>query len=282
MKNFSFLLMAIFLASCSTKKTVDSNKVAGDLKAAELKEQIKLSQQEAEQKAKEETPKLLPWNYTELGPSEWSKLSEDYVLCEKGLEQSPVNLKWSKPLVARNLEFFYQPGVFQVEAHKQKLQVTFEKGNYATVDGQKWNLVALQVHTPGEHVFTRKKFPLELHLIHYNEEQTKLGMIAVMFKLGKPSVGVATLLKHLPKKVPAKVFVESEPLNPSLFLPLVTTHYAYQGSLTTPPCTEGVAWTVLNTPVEVSVDQLVELQKVLKDNARPVQPLNHRKPVNYN
>lgn len=274
----------MIVAACASKKEEPKMTITEPLtpKETALLAPIREAQVEAEEKEKNEPPRILPWNYADIGPTQWSKVNPDYVLCEKGLEQSPIALRWSKPMVGRKLEFFYNPGVYQVEVHPQKLQLTFGKGNYSLVDGKKWHLVALQAHTPGEHSFGKKKFPLEVHLIHYDEEQTRLGVMAVMFKVGKPHPGLEALLKNLPAEKPGRAFVESEPLNPSLFLPLVTTHYAYQGSLTFPPCTEGVAWTVLNTPLEVSAEQLVRLQKVLGPNARPAQPWNHRKPVNYN
>jgi carbonic anhydrase len=186
-------------------------------------------------------------------------------------------------MVGRKISFMYAPGVFQVEAQTQKLQVTFGKGNHTMIDDQRWNLVAMQLHTPAEHSFSKKTFPLEVQLVHYDDAQSKLGIVAVVFREGKPNQGLETLLKHLPKAVPGREFVENEPLNPSLFLPLVTTHYAYSGSITYPPCTEGVSWTVLNTPVDASKEQIAALKKLVGGgNARPAQPLNHRKPVNYN
>lgn len=277
--------MVVFsLAGCSSKKIVSTPSAENptNAKFESLIAPVRQAQKEAEQKEQNEPPRVLAWNYADIGPAQWGDSNPDFVMCSKGLEQSPVVLKWSKPMVSRSISFFYNPGVFQIESHPQQLQLTFAKGNYAMIDGKRWNLVGLQVHHPAEHQFSKKKFPLEIQLIHYDEEQSRLGIVAVLFKIGKPNVGIETILKHIPAIKPSKVFVDNDPLNPSLFLPLVNTHYAYNGSLTIPPCTEGVAWTVLNTPIEVSAEQLVQLQKAMVPNSRPVQPLNHRKSVNYN
>lgn len=266
-------MLLVSFAGCAAKKVVTTETIIGTVPPEETPEN--------EAPEKMEAPKALNWNYTDAGPATWSSIDADYVMCNKGLEQSPVDLKWSKPLASREISFFYIPGVFQIESYAQKLQLTFAKGNYAVIDGKKWKLVAMQLHTPAEHTFSKKKFPLEIDLIHYNEEQTRLGVIAVVFQVGKPNPGFETFLKHIPAKKPDRVLVEDNPLNPSLFLPLANTHYAYNGSMTTPPCTEGVAWTVLNTPVEISAEQLETIKKNLDPNSRPAQPWNHRKPINY-
>jgi carbonic anhydrase len=276
-KSFSFvvsitILVLLFAVGCSSKPSKsESHKVTiGTMDEA---------QPAQETASKDEPPKAIAWNYT--SKSNWADLSQDYVLCGKGLEQSPVDLRWSKPIASREIAFYFVPGVFQVESHPQKLQLTFAKGSHTMIDGKKWNLVAMQVHTPSEHSFSKKKFPLEVHLVHYDEEESRLGIVAVLFKAGRPNIGIETLLKHLPEKRPGRIYVEDYPLNPSLFLPLTTTHYSYQGSLTYPPCTEGVAWNVLNTPVEISEEQLGRLRKALDPNARTQQQLNHRRPMNY-
>ncbi|HVJ65898.1 MAG TPA: carbonic anhydrase family protein [Bdellovibrionota bacterium] len=286
------LIAFTFVLGCSSSKPDATAKIVikgkNDLPTAEIGDPGKAAAATEEAAtegdvAAESEMKAMAWNYADAGPAKWAALNESFVLCGKGLEQSPVNLKWTKPMVGRKLAFFYEPGVFQIEAHSQKLQVTFAKGNHTMIDGQRWNLVAMQLHTLAEHSFSKKTFPLEVQLVHYDEAQTKLGIIAVVFREGKANPGLETLLKHLPKAVPGREFVENEPINPSLFLPLVTTHYAYQGSITYPPCTEGVSWTVLNTPVEASKEQIAVLKKLAgRGNARPAQPLNHRKPVNYN
>lgn len=220
------------------------------------------------------------WSYGgEAGPDHWGSLAPDFALCDSGHEQSPVDLKWSQQKGSRTLEFHYQAGTPRVIDNGHTIQVNVPAGSYAVIDGQKYQLAQFHFHAASEHAFSGRHFPLEAHFVH-KDAAGRLAVVGVMFDAGRKNEALEKIFREIPKDTGKEVALREE-FNPAVLLPQAHTHYQYSGSLTTPPCSEGVNWTVLNSPLELSDEQLDVFNRLYVKNNRPIQPLHERKPANY-
>jgi len=220
------------------------------------------------------------WSYAgHEGPENWAKLDPAFAACEEGRQQSPIDLKWGKQKGKRNLSFHYAAGPLNVVDNGHTIQVNVPVGSYALIDGEKYSLLQFHFHALSEHTFSGKHFPLEAHFVHKNADG-KLAVVGVMFETGGKSMGLETVFLNLPGKVHDEKRVMTQ-FNPASLLPSVHTHYQYSGSLTTPPCSEGVNWTVLNTPMPISEEQVAQFHRAYVHNNRPLQELHERRPASF-
>lgn len=237
---------------------------------------------EAKEETAEPAPYQLPWGYMEEnGPQTWGDIKEEYSLCKNGKLQSPVNLKWSQPVKPkRNVEFDYKDAELRVADAGYTIQVRFPEGQRAYFNGKQFELQHIEFKTSSEHQLSGNQLPLEAQLVHKNE----LGQVAILsvFMIeGQFNPFMEKVLSHVPGKKHSERLVPNLLVNPKDLLPSVMTYYFYVGSLTTPPCTEGVRWYVLNTPVQLSREQIVSFRKSYPQNTRPLQPINSRNIMNY-
>lgn len=221
------------------------------------------------------------WEYDgEHGPSHWGALDPRFSACQTGSEQSPIDLRWSKPQVGRALQMDTHAGNWKIIDNGHTIQVNFDPGNRLSIQGDEYELIQMHFHSRSEHTLSGKSFPLELHFVHKNTAG-KLAVVGVMFKPGKSHPALERIWSKIPQEKGKEIAVTDLRLDPSELLPAALTHYHYAGSLTTPPCSEGVNWNVLNTPVEASQAQIEAFRRLYPKNNRPIQPLHGRKPVNY-
>jgi carbonic anhydrase len=216
------------------------------------------------------------WAYAgTAGPSHWWKLDPAYVVCGTGTHQSPIDLTHASLEDLEDPELHYQPSELHVLNNGHTVQVNYDKGSYMEVNRQRYDVVQFHYHAPSEHRMNGKTFAAELHVVHKNADG-KLAVVGVLLEEGAENPAYQALLDNLPYHE-SKEAAKGVKLNVAGFLPTVHTTFRYDGSLTTPPCTEGVSWLVMTTPVNLSRGQLAALEKVFKGNNRPVQPLNGRK-----
>lgn len=228
------------------------------------------------QKAKAHTH----WSYGgSEGPENWGKLDPEFAACVEGKEQSPIDLKWSKQKGKRKISFHYAEGPLHVVDNGHTIQVNVPVGSYALIDGQRFSLVQFHFHAASEHTFSGRHFPLEAHFVHKNADG-KLAVVGVMFETGAKNAGLETVFLNMPGKAHDEKRAMTK-FNPASLLPSVHTHYQYSGSLTTPPCSEGVNWTVLNTPMPISEEQLAQFHRAYVHNNRPLQELHERHPASF-
>lgn len=223
----------------------------------------------------------LKWSYTgALGPEFWGDLDSQYSACKSGETQSPIDLKWKKPSQKKMIKVDYQPSLWRVVANDLSLKVEFSKSNFMTVDGKAYELQDALFHVPGEHTIAGKSYDGEIELIH----RSTTGEIAILSVMLRKGGGELAQLNSILEKVGAKnqvVEVTDTMLDPSKWLPKSSTFYQYQGSLTFPPCTEGVLRVVYNTALHLSDTQFEKLSVMGNSNARPVQTLKAHKVLNF-
>lgn len=225
-------------------------------------------------------PKAYPagkahWGYVgETGPQNWAKLSPKFVDCA-GRNQSPIDLKEFVDANLPRIKFDYQPGQ-EVINNGHTIKVGYAaSGGSMKVDGKTFRLLQYHFHAPSENHIKGKSFAMEAHLVHIND-QGELAVVALMFEEGKENPELAKVWKVMPKKAGEKTTLTTATRAYRL-LPTDRDYYRFSGSLTTPPCTEGVLWLVMKKPVTASAKQIKEFEQVMgHPNNRPIQPLNAR------
>jgi carbonic anhydrase len=209
------------------------------------------------------------------GPTFWSKLDPGYVECNRGKSQSPVDLADGKPSM-QSLEVSYAPGKTEMLHNGHTVEAEVPEGSTITLDGVEYELLQFHYHAPGEHTIGGKRYPLEFHFVNEAEDGTKT-VLGVMATEGTENPAFSAILASLPQQKDETAEVDDvEPADLLEADPDSDVRWFYQGSLTTPPCTEGVQWTVFNEPIELSADQIAGFAAVTDNNSRPLQPLNGR------
>jgi carbonic anhydrase len=214
------------------------------------------------------------WGYKgDIGPEAWTKLKPEFSACA-GKNQSPINVSGTVDAQMQPVRFNYKAGGTEVVNNGHTIQVNYEAGNTVTVDGLQFQLTQFHFHSPSENQINGKSFPMEGHLVHADKDGN-LAVVSVLFNLGKANPAIGAAWGQMPRAegkaaLPTKV-------SASALLPSNRDYYRYNGSLTTPPCTEGVRWVVMKQPMTISKEQLDAFKSTLGfDNNRPVQPVNAR------
>jgi len=216
------------------------------------------------------------WGYNgSTGPSKWGSLSSEYAICKNGKNQSPINIKKSSASDAKKLELDYKDDNIDLINNGHTLQANIKNASIVRINSEEYRLVQFHFHTPSENQIDGKVYPLEIHLVHKNKNGG-LAVIGVMFEEGKENSVLNSLLDGAPAKAGETYTSGNIVINPSGILPSDGKYYHFQGSLTTPPCSEGVEWFVLKSASTISKSQIAAFLKMFGENARPVQPLNNR------
>ena len=217
-----------------------------------------------------------PYGYgADNGPEKWGQLSDKYALCERGDMQSPIDLAGANARANVKIAVDYQPGPLTVSNKGLTVQADFAPGSSMTSGGSKFNLIQIHFHTPSEHAISGKRYPLTGHFVHASDDG-RLGVLGVMFEEGAANGTLAQILAATPAKKSDARTVAGQTIDPNKMLPADRAVYRYMGSLTTPPCSEGVNWHVLKHPITASADQIAAFGKLMGNNARPVRALNNR------
>jgi carbonic anhydrase len=220
------------------------------------------------------------WGYTgAIGPDAWAKLSAEFATCAKGRRQSPIDLVDAElsPLTLEQVKFDYAPAAFQVVHNGHTIEVRPGMENQIVARSKKYKLLQFHFHHPSEERFNGKGFPLNAHFVHRSEDG-ELAVVTVLFEEGAANPELQRLWDYMPLDANDSMrSAEGVTFNPVSMLPADRAKYLqYIGSLTTPPCTEGVVWIVLRQPVTASPEQIALFRKMVGMNARPVQPVNGR------
>jgi carbonic anhydrase len=217
------------------------------------------------------------WSYSGAsGPQKWGTLEEDYSSCGLGKRQSPIDIRngLAEKADLPPIEFHYKPTALKIIDNGHSVQINYEPGSYITVGGRRFELVQFHFHKPSEEKVNGKAYDMVAHLVHRNQDG-KLAVVAVLLEKGSANPLIGTLWDN----IPAQKGSEQAPgirIDASALIPENTAYYTFAGSLTTPPCTEGVTWFVLRNPTTLSADQIARFARSYPMNARPVQPLNGR------
>lgn len=216
------------------------------------------------------------WAYNgDTGPAAWGGLKPEFALCGNGKRQSPIDIRGGIAVDLDAVQFDYRPSAFNVVDNGHTVQVNLGSGNTIQVAGRRYELVQFHFHRPSEERVNGRQYDMSLHLVHKDPEG-RLAVVGLLLdRAATPQPVVQSVWNNLPleknEEQPASV-----PLDLSQLLPADPAYYTYMGSLTTPPCSEGVLWMVMRQPVPVSQAQIDIFARLYPMNARPVQSVAGR------
>ena len=211
-----------------------------------------------------------PWSYAgTTGPQAWGRLKPEYSLCAKGQRQSPIDIRDGIALDLEPLQIDYKPSSFGVIDTGYTVQVNLAPGNAIEVNGRRYALQQFHFHRPSEARINGRQFEMDVQLVHRDAEG-RTAVLAVLLERGAAQPLVQTVWNHLPlekhEENAARMLID-----PAQLLPSDGRYYTYMGSLTTPPCSEGVLWLVMQQPVQMSAQQIDIFSRLYPMNARPIQ-----------
>jgi carbonic anhydrase len=210
-----------------------------------------------------------PWDYAGPGgPEAWGRLP-GFETCATGTRQSPIDIRDGIAVDLEPIRFEYRPGTFAVIDTGHTVQVNVAPGNAITVMGRRYELAQFHFHRPAEERIDGRGFDMVVHLVH-KDAAGHVAVVAVLLERGSAQPAVQAVWNNLPLEKGEELQADV-PLDPADLLPADRRYYTYMGSLTTPPCTEGVLWMVMKQPVQVSPEQDAIFAHLYPMNARPVQ-----------
>ncbi|WP_432361596.1 carbonic anhydrase [Sporosarcina sp. UB5] len=268
-KTFYSLFMSFLVLTLAACSTTSPDVAKNDATNKEGEEKKSNEQQTAH------------WSYEgETGPEHWGNLSPDFAACTSGQEQSPINIVTEQAIddeKITDLAITYKPTTVSLSNNGHTIQATPSNlDNSIVVDNKEYKLAQFHFHTPSEHQFNGQYFDMEVHFVH-KDENNKLAVLGLMIKEGAANPHLEKAWNVIPTEETTEDVNLTEPIDLMSLLPLDKDSFRYNGSLTTPPCSEAVKWVVLETPIEMSKEQIDTFRNIFPDNNnRPVQPLNQR------
>ena len=216
------------------------------------------------------------WSYQgPAGPQTWGGLKPEFTLCGSGQRQSPIDIRAGLAVDLDPVRFNYQATPFAVIDNGHTVQANVAQGNHIDIGGKRFELVQFHFHRPSEERIDGRQFEMSLHLVHKDEEG-RLAVVAVLMDKGLPQPAVQKVWNSLPLEKGEEMAART-PLELAELLPTDRRYYTYMGSLTTPPCSEGVRWVVMRQPVSMSSEQIELFARMYPMNARPVQQASGRR-----
>lgn len=216
------------------------------------------------------------WTYSGAhGPEHWAELSPEFAECAKGPTESPIDIESVKVLDLPEIRFAYHPSPLKIIDNGHTVQINYAPGSTITVGDATYELVQFHFHHPSEEEIHGKRHAMVAHLVHKSKEG-KLAVVAVLIDEGSANRLIDTLWRNLPSEKGKELDNNDVEILATDLVPANHKYYTFSGSLTTPPCTEGVTWYVLETPIALSKEQIDKFAAIYPLNARPIQPLHHR------
>ncbi|MBW8881412.1 MAG: carbonic anhydrase family protein [Asticcacaulis sp.] len=216
------------------------------------------------------------WTYDgDTGPDHWAAMGGGNTVCGAGTRQSPVDISGQTPQRHAKIQFAYNSSLATIQNNGHTVVVTPSDGGGVIVDGTLYKLKSFHFHSPSEHAINGQRTALETHFVHQNAAGDYL-VIGVLYNVGAADPMLASLWTYLPSDPGQPVPLPDILINAQDLMPANEDYYVYSGSLTTPPCAEGVTWMVNMSPLTVSAEQADAFSRLVGPNARPLQPRNER------
>ena|ERR1700722_9008992 len=216
------------------------------------------------------------WSYEgKEGPKHWGSLDPAFATCKMGHKQSPIEISHPKLADLPELKFAYQAVPLSIINNGHTIMINYAPGSTLTVGNKTYTLKQFHFHHPSEEHVNGKGFDMVAHLVHADSDG-HLAVVAILFKAGALNPLLETLWKNVPPELDKTIESSTISVNVEELLPSLHGYYTYSGSLTTPPCTEGVNWYVLKSTSNLSNEQLATITKLYPHDNRPTQKLNHR------
>ncbi|PHS39279.1 MAG: hypothetical protein COA91_06415 [Robiginitomaculum sp.] len=258
----STLTAGLFLTACQPASETEKSDVTAE-------------QTETVTDKAEAMPKKVSWSYIGAnGPEHWASLSESFATCASGTVQSPFDITADNTDDLPALNLNYVPTDMTVINNGHTIQVDQTGGGQLVVGDATYNLLQFHFHTASEYSIDGKFYPLEVHLVHASDAG-ELAVVGVMFAQGEANAELANIWANMPA-TKGKNVVDGQVVDVKNLLPASGQYYRFMGSLTTPPCSEGVNWHVMSQPITASAEQIAAFKAIFPMNARPLQAENDR------
>ncbi|RTL27739.1 MAG: carbonic anhydrase family protein, partial [Rhodocyclaceae bacterium] len=199
----------------------------------------------------------------------------EWQLCGSGERQSPIDIREGIKVDLEPIQFDYHPSNFRIVDNGHTIQVNLGQGNTMSVMGRVYDLVQFHFHRPSEERVNGRGFDMVVHLVH-KDLDGRLAVVAVLLERGKANALIQTLWNNLPLEKDADYSPDGVSIDLNQFLPENRSYYTYMGSLTTPPCSEGVLWMVMKQPQPIAAEQIAIFSRLYPMNARPIQSVRSR------
>lgn len=215
------------------------------------------------------------WSYSgKTGPENWAKLSPDFAACGIGVNQSPIDISKTVSAELASLQFDYKSHGTTIVNNGHTVQVNVGPDSWLSAGGDNFQLVQFHFHSPSEHQINGELFPLEGHFVHQNASGA-LAVVGVLFRSGEWNTDLARIGAAAPEAINQPEPIDVDIADLDLYHDY-DSYYRYSGSLTTPPCTEGVQWYVLKNPGHIAPEQAANFVELIGEDARGPQPINAR------
>jgi carbonic anhydrase len=219
------------------------------------------------------------WGYDgAIGPSHWGSLDPAFAICARGSRQSPIDLRHARPASLPVVKLRYRPFRASALNNGHTIQFPFDNGSFIEIGGHRYKLAQFHFHAPSEHLLNGRRLAMELHMVHMDAAKNA-AVLGVLIRKGRANPAFDALFAHLPHHEGRQSRL-AKPFDPARMLPQGggrAPYFAYDGSLTTPPCSQGVRFMVFRQPIELSGAQIARFRAVFAHNSRPVQPLEGRR-----
>ena len=211
------------------------------------------------------------WSYSGAqGPNHWGDLKPEFAACKTGHRQSPIDIRDTRKADLTPIQFDYKPSPLHIVDNGHTIMINYGPGSYITVGGKTYQLKQFHFHRPSEEKIHGESYDMEAHLVHADQEGN-LAVVAILLQSGGENPLVQKLWDHLPKEKKKEELLDSVEIDVTGLLPVDRSYYTFPGSLTTPPCSENVAWFVLKHPVVISAAEIEQFERLYPNNARPTQ-----------
>lgn len=265
----SLLLAMLVVAACGQEPEPTPTPAPAEAAAVEPTEAPAEEPQEME-------PEPVHWGYEGEGaPENWASLDPEYAACGEGMEQSPVDIIADAPVNPDDVVYAYAESAVNIVNNGHAIQVNYDEGSTAEIDGVTYALQQFHFHSPSEHTVAGESAAMEMHLVHGDADGNS-AVIGLLLVEGAENPAFAPIWDNMPAEEGDPVTIEGVTINADDLLPEDRSYYHYMGSLTTPACTEGVNWHELVTPIELSADQIAAFRAIHDGTNRPIQPMNDR------
>ena len=217
------------------------------------------------------------WSYSgDEGPANWGALSPDYALCADGSAQSPIDITDASEIALVDIAFDYGETANTIFNNGHTIQVNVDSGSHIVYNGIKYELLQFHFHAPSEHTIAGEAAPMEIHFVHQDPNSGNLAVAGILLNEGESeNAAYAGVIDNLPAQA-GEPTAMGDAIALDAMLPERLGYYTYQGSLTTPPCSEIVRWLLLDAPVALSADQIAAYTAIYAGNARPTLPRGQR------